>query len=120
VKILLGDSREMFANDDPTQRILIFGPPSASQFVHLIQHIHVDGTFSIRPKLTRKRPRPVTVQRRRRLTAVSTLEEALEGDEEEEQEEEREEEETEEERALRKASIAQVSVSGWIRLHLFQ
>lgn len=80
-RILLADSRETVLAQLPEDRIIIFGPPGTRDFVHLVKHIHIDGTFSIRPSI-RRRTQPA---RRRELP--DTLDEALVEQETEEEDE---------------------------------
>jgi hypothetical protein len=74
-KILLADSRELYPGEDPSTRIIIFGPPRTRNYLHLVKHIYCDGTFDLRPRVGRKR--------RRQRILPDSLEEALAPEDEE-------------------------------------
>jgi hypothetical protein len=75
-KILLGDSREMYDEEDVSERIIIFGVPAMEGALHLVKHLYVDGTFGIKPKIPL--PKRAKAKRKSKTKFPATVDEALE------------------------------------------
>jgi hypothetical protein len=73
--------RRMRLLKDLGSRVIIFGLPSAADYIHRVKHIYIDGTFAITPVFRRSGKRNSTHK------LPPTLEEALEEDEDAEKDE---------------------------------